>query len=560
MRLWLVWACTSFVILASLAATAQGPQAAPSAQKASQAVDSTTDIPLFHAESRQILVGAIVWNNDKHIDSTLEPDLEDYLRKQVRKNARAAVAAGVPHPARGLAAKDFHILDNGVEQKINYFKEVDFVDADITGQWTFEPTTRGMWGVLNVLGDRTTWNSWNFHAHRPAMTSYLLGYVPAALAPGECRTIKVGVNGRDVRLSRDRYCNRNDSEALGSAVREGTTLGAQMRSFAASKARGTLNVSAQAFAFRSSGVVHLVQHPVPALVGPANPAPEFRYVIEVHDTKAPARVQIATEFASPNIRREYHNGSFHLSLHVLGMVYTVNGDLAAQFGDSYENDQQSYSVHINGLSVRVRTDDSASSFYEYYNIPRRYDTQVDLPPGDYELRIVVSDGKKNFGRARVPLRVERFGGEGLSISDIALSDIFRNASEILEDAAVVSPAPLIPTPLVSKDAQFFPAVDSRFKSGSAVSLYFEIYEPLLEKQDLPVYFEMRVTNLKSGELKVNTGPMSADKWIQPGNAVIPIAVELAMKMLPKGSYKLEVRASDSAGRVTPWRQADFTVK
>ena len=32
----------------------------------------------------------------------------------------------MPPVTQGLSAKDFHIFDNGAEQKINYLKESDF--------------------------------------------------------------------------------------------------------------------------------------------------------------------------------------------------------------------------------------------------------------------------------------------------------------------------------------------------------------------------------------------------------------------------------------------------
>jgi predicted phage tail protein len=42
--------------------------------------------------------------------------------------------------------------------------------------------------------------------------------------------------------------------------------------------------------------------------------------------------------------------------------------------------------------------------------------------------------------------------------------------------------------------------------------------------------------------------------------MIPIGDELPVSQLPKGNYRLEVRATDSAGRSTPWRTASFTLK
>ena len=59
---------------------------------------------------------------------------------------------------------------------------------------------------------------------------------------------------------------------------------------------------------------------------------------------------------------------------------------------------------------------------------------------------------------------------------------------------------------------------------------------------------------------MNTGPMSAAKWVIPENLVVPIGLNLDIKKLPIGSYQLEVQASDAAGRHSEWRGAKFNIR
>ncbi len=120
-------------------------------------------------------------------------------------------------------------------------------------------------------------------------------------------------------------------------------------------------------------------------------------------------------------------------------------------------------------------------------------------------------------------------------------------------------SPLVPTPLVSKNVEFFPSVNSVVPVFTPLSFYFEIYEPLLAAHTTDVFFNLKMTDLGSGPLLMDTGPMSAANWVLPGNEVIPIGIKVATEKLPVGSYKLEVQASDSAGRQTAWRQATFVV-
>jgi hypothetical protein len=48
-------------------------------------------------------------------------------------------------------------------------------------------------------------------------------------------------------------------------------------------------------------------------------------------------------------------------------------------------------------------------------IPDRLETQIQIPPGIYELRAIFSDGG-NFGRKRVPLTIEPYGAKQLALS------------------------------------------------------------------------------------------------------------------------------------------------
>ena len=48
--------------------------------------------------------------------------------------------------------------------------------------------------------------------------------------------------------------------------------------------------------------------------------------------------------------------------------------------------------------------------------------------------------------------------------------------------------------------------------------------------------------------------------MEAGKSVIPVSEQITTTKLAKGSYRIEVQASDSAGRSTPWRTATFNVE
>jgi hypothetical protein len=442
---------------------------------------------------------------------------------------------GWPTPARGLALKDFHVFDNRVEQRINFLKELDF-DVRPSDPWSMEPDTRGTWATYYP-------GLWEY-----ATATYLIGYAPPSLQPGECRSVSVVVEGHDVDLNRIQYCNPEVSKKAALTATE-----SQMEALLNSQGQRPINLSIQAFSFWSSGVLRLLTEPPSQSGSSVEPSSDYTYVVQVRDSKTPASVHIAAEF-------QWRNGYWRTtdclkenpSVHILGTVFKANGEVETQFEDS---------ISCPDPTVTKWTPSRwAARWYAHtLPIPTRFDTQVELPPGDYQLRVLVSDGT-SVGRAQIPLHVETLNGHQLAISDVVLGGIVRDASWVPREVASVYPAPIIPTPLVSKGVQFFPSTDNRVPRQAPVSFYFEIYEPLLETQTTAVSFSVKITNLKSNSLAMDTGPLSAAEWVVPGNAVIPIGLKLNIKKLKRGSHRLEIQASNSEGRVSEWRQATFEIR
>jgi hypothetical protein len=502
----------------------------PVARERSQTDNGTGEIPTFYSHARQVLVTASVW---KHAAKSAISVPNEILKR----HPEAAEVYAMPPVARGLSANDFHIYDNGAEQKINYLEEFDLSWRDVDWQWIFYPHIRGTWGnfLVSAIG-------------RPA-AMYTIGYIPPPSQSGECHTIRVVAGDNDVVLNRTRYCNTDEGDT---ATGEGRKLTAQMENFAESGKRGSINVSSQPFVFWSSRVLSLMRdNPAGTSSASASAAANDTYVAVVHDSRAPATVQVATEYELETKSWDYPCPRDHPAIYVFGVVYKANGEVAARFGDTYSCLERGY--------YQINTAMESHSGRGTIVIPSLFNTQVELHPGDYDVHVVISDGHK-FGQVRMPLRVEPIDSQALTISDIALNGILRDASSLLPDAALVSPAPLVPAPLVSKHAQFIPVPDAQLPKKSSLRLYFEIYEPLLADRGAEVYFRMKITDLKDDSLVMNAGPTSAAQWVILGNVVIPIALKVDTEKLQRGTYKIEVQASDSAGRTTAWRMAKFQIQ
>lgn len=524
------------VLLASCVSTGQAPNATvragpPDASERSQTDNGAGEIPTFRTHARQVLVTVAVWKHGARSAAWVPKEV-------LQRYPFMANAYTMPPIAAGLSAGDFRIFDNGAEQEINYLEESDFSWRDVDNERFFHPQTRGTWGGFLSEG---VWLA------APTAT-YTIGYIPPLSQSGDCHTIRVVAGDNKVVLNRTRYCNTDEGEI---STAENRKLAAKMETFAESGNPGSIKVSSQPFVFWSSRVLSLMKD-APVGTSSASVASNYTYVVVVHDSKAPATVQIATEYELGMKTWDDPCPSKYAAIHVFGVVYRTTGEVAARFGDSY----QCRSVH--NLSLITFGWDPPSTWGSV-TIPSRFNTQVELRPGDYDVHVVVSDGHK-FGQARVPLRVEPLVSQALTSSDLALNGILRDAPWLLQDAALVSPAPLVPTPLVSKQAQFILVPDARLPKKSSLPLYFEIYEPLLADRSVEVSFRMKITDLKDGTLVMNAGPTSAAECITPGNVVIPIALNVDTEKLQSGEYKIEIQASDSAGRTTEWRMAKFEIQ
>lgn len=505
-----------------------------------QSDESAGGIRTFYAQARQVLVEAKVWdktNKKNTTDTSWIP--KAYLDRLTKMEAAYMVdrLKLLPPPARGLKPSDFRIFDNDAEQRVNYFKETDFPAVDGSGQWWYQATLDGVWGVAIPMTEPDL---------EPPSATYLVGYPPPPLKAGECHTIHVVVPGHEVDLTRNLYC---DLESMNHPTTSETSrIYDRMRNFAASGKRGSFDVSIHPFVFWSSGVLSLVGG-TGAASDPALPATGYTYVVEVHESKARASVDLTTDFVLPLEGWDV----WHCldknpdALYVLGTVYKGT-TVAGQFGGKYACSKETPAGFVNFYRAVQAS----------FSAPTRFDTQIDLGPGDYNLSVVVYDGNK-FGRAEAPLHVEALASQNLTMSDIVLSSVVRDASWVPRQAAEVSPAPITPTPLVSKNIQFFPEARTQVRQGSALFLYLEIYRPELEERRAVPSYIVRITNLKTGARTMDAGPISAADFVVPGNVVIPVGLKLDTRKLLPGSYRVQVQALDSVGRQSDWRSAEFSI-
>src|SRR6266568_1740863 len=196
---------------------------------------------------------------------------------------------------------------------------------------------------------------------------------------------------------------------------------------------------------------------------------------------------------------------------------------------------------------------------EFTKKPYRYHNEFEVAPGQYNLKVVLTTAGDTFGKYETPLAIDPFDGKQFSLSGVVLSNHMQRAGEIatgLGDELLDDR-----TPLVAHGLQFDPSGTNRFKNTETVGLYAQIYEPLLLQPNPPeVFMTLRLVDAKSGQEIVNSGEIPASAFVQSGNMVIPIGMKVPVNALQPGSYRIEVRATDTAGNKSAAHSANFEIQ
>src|SRR5215472_7652978 len=473
---------------------------------------------------------------------------------------------------QGLKAEDFHLFEDGVEQQIASFEAAAWrtVVRDNLG-WHLQAsdTPKGIWSLSELSGlKKVPFVTTDFH---------ILGYVPRETKTG-CHSIRVEVNRANLLVfARDEYCaGQSPSDPL-----SGTHLGRDLEKTLASEKRGKIPLSLQAATFYTGGG-----------------QPEFV-------------VDLCVRFPWHDLYRKWDpsNWTLHARIAVMGVIRSKDGTVAARFSDllypsywpafdqggskyiEWEKGTTNLSTAVPrlltpGSAGKVAISDSgtgngtlALSFrnvageitpdYAAINtaldssdpfwMPTRYETQFNVPAGEYNIEVVLNDGW-NFGRAEMPLTIEACDGKQLALSSVALCKSLRSSAVAAKEAAQANFAPQH-VQLVSKGILYTLDGDTNFTKGESVFAYFEVYGPQLpESSAPPVSVHLRVLDSNTGKLKEDFAPFDAAPYQRPRSSVLCVGRKIPIDQLQAGNYSLEAQAMTPTGSSTTWRAANFTVK
>jgi VWFA-related protein len=333
---------------------------------------------------------------------------------------------------------------------------------------------------------------------------YILGYSPVDSPEGSCHTLKVKVDrgGTTVR-SRTGYCNVHQVDPLA-----GKPIETELETIASSSVAGKLSAPLELPYFYASPNV--------------------------------ARVNVAMEIPASTFKFDKVKGKQHTEVNILGVATKADGSVAAKFSDTIKRDFESK--------------DEVTAFTKE---PLHYENQFEIAAGNYHVKVVFSAGGENFGKLEKDLAIDTFNGKEFALSGLALSH-HRTATR--EDSGLDAVLVDDRVPLVAKGVQFVPAGSTRFKKDEDPGLYLEVYEPLLlEDKPVKLAAQLRILDRKTGEVKLDSGLVSLDGYVQKGSALVPVGLKIPLDKLAAGSYRVELAGFDDANHMKS-RSVDMDVE
>ena len=252
-------------------------------------------------------------------------------------------------------------------------------------------------------------------------------------------------------------------------------------------------------------------------------------------------MNLALSVPGSSINFEKQKGTFHSDVNVLGIAYRENGSIAARFSDT------------------VKLDYEKKDLKDFTKTPFDYQNTFNIAPGSYTLKLVLSLGGEKFGKYVVPLVVEPFSGNNLSLGGPALGEKYIPVSQstVNMDADLLEER----APLVVKGRELVPSSTYHFAKGVEPVVYLEVYDPALKVSEPPrVGILFNIIDRKSNQQVFSSNTVLINEFAEPGSPLAPVAFKLPTGQFQAGDYRLEIKGRDAMGSVSTVRAADFTIE
>jgi len=426
-----------------------------------------------------------------------------------------------------LSPTDFHVFEDGKEVRIASasLQVVPAWSVPENGTYYCEGsfTSEGMWDSPDAtiaappntvpcrgLSKALIWDI--YHDYGYVTTGghvYMVSFLPHPYQTGSCHKIAVKVDRPKVLVrARTEYCDASSpSDPLG-----GTGVAKHLEEDLASGRSGKIALEGQAGVF----------------------------LPKTHSNN----VDIALEFPWAVTKLKWDGEGVSAPVGIVGVVYRKDGSLAERFSDpGLSAPGYSSSFMLGGTHNPPAS--PIPELMRYLASSVRYERQIALAPGDYDLRIGMTNGHE-FGSVDIPLEVVAYDPSKLFLTNVILCKRSHKPAEALGEAEY---RPKAFVPLMSRGVEFTPAGDLRFRKGEHLIAWFEIAMPHpVEPAERTVTFKLVLVSLATGKVVVDSGVVDAAPYVLTDHSTFDVAKEIGgFDKLPPGAYRIDVEALDQTG-------------
>ena len=190
------------------------------------------------------------------------------------------------------------------------------------------------------------------------------------------------------------------------------------------------------------------------------------------------------------------------------------------------------------LRDTVNVEPSASEDVQHKNV--QYDTGFQLPPGKYDLKLVVRENQTGrIGSFEASVEIPDLKNEGVKVSSVVLSN--------QKQAVRAKPNNL--NPLIKNGNQIVPNVTHVFSSGQNLYFYYEVYDPGREEKagdKNAVRLLSSIVFYKNNVKAYETPLVQADEINVPDRKATAFELQVPLAQLKPGFYTCQVNVVDDA--------------
>jgi hypothetical protein len=189
------------------------------------------------------------------------------------------------------------------------------------------------------------------------------------------------------------------------------------------------------------------------------------------------------------------------------------------------------------LRQTVSVEPSASQDVKNKNV--QYDTGFQLPPGKYDLKLVVRENQTGrIGSFEAEINIPDLKNEPVKLSSVVVSNQKQAVKTIQKN-----------NPLISNGTEIVPNVTHVFSSGQNLYFYYEVYDPAHEEKDNnknAVRLLSSVVFYKNNVKAYETPLVQADEINVPDRKATAFELQVPLGQLKPGFYTCQVNVVDDA--------------